>query len=61
MNLKILATKTHHRLSLIDSLAELLVLTHLEIEMAERGERKNLARVSGGGELAFAESSRKEE
>ena len=53
MNLKLLAAKTRHRLSLNDSLAELLVLTDLEIEMA--------ARVSGGGELAFPESNHKEE
>jgi len=53
VNLKLLATKTRHRLSLTDSLAKLLVLTDLEIEMA--------ARVSGGRELAFPESNRKEE
>ena len=53
MNLKLLAAKTRCRLSLTDSLAELLVLTDLEIEMA--------ARVNGCGELAFPESNRKEE
>jgi hypothetical protein len=26
-----------------------------------RGKRKNLARVSGGGEMSFSESNRKEE
>ena len=60
MNLKLPAAKTRRRLSLTDSLAELLVLTDLEIEMAERGKKK-LARVSGGGALAFPESNRKEE
>jgi len=53
VNLKLLTAKMRRRLSLTDSLAELLVLTDLEIEMA--------ARVSGGGELAFPESNHKEE
>ena len=63
VNLKLLATNTHRRLSISDSLAELLVLIDLEKEMVKRKKRKkeNLARVSGGGELAFPESNRKED
>jgi len=60
VNLKLLAAKTRRHPSLNDSLAELLVLTDLEVEMAQR-KKENLARVSGGGELAFPESNRKEE
>jgi hypothetical protein len=40
VNLKLLATKTCRRLSLTDSLAELLVLTDLEIEMVEMKKKK---------------------
>ena len=51
VNLKLLATNTHRRLSISDSLAELLVLIDLEKEMAKRKrkeKKENLARVSGG-------------
>jgi hypothetical protein len=39
VNLKLLAAETRRRLSLNDSLAELLVLTDLEVEMAQRGKK----------------------
>ena len=44
VNLKLLAAKTHRRLSLTDSLAELLVLTDLEIEMVEREKKRKRKR-----------------
>jgi hypothetical protein len=59
MNLKLLAAKTHRRLSLYDSLPDILVLTDQKGQ--KEGGRKNLARVSGGGEMSFPKSNRKEE
>ena len=44
MNLKLLAAKMRRRLSLTDSLAELLVLTDLEIEMVEREKKRKRKR-----------------
>jgi hypothetical protein len=60
VNLKLLAAKTRRRLSLKDSLAELLVLADLKIERPQRKRKKNLARVSSDREMAFPKSNHKD-
>ena len=57
VNLKLLAAKTRRRLSLKDSLAELLVLADLKIERPQRKRKKNLLSLRLGPNLVLDPSA----